>query len=208
MKEQIIYREYQKSDHQALSAIIRKTWHYDEFAGPRTAAKMADVFLDSCLANQTFTKTAVADGRPVGIIMGKNIQTHKCPFSYWLKRTMSIASLLITKEGREVSKIFGGVDGIDRELLKSCPRTYQGEIALFAISPEYRGQGIGKKLYQYVQDYMRAEHMNDYYLFTDTSCNYRFYEHQGMERRCEKDHTFEVNHQTGKMTFFVYDYQF
>ena len=48
-------REYQKNDFIALKNIIRKTWRYDEFSSPKTASRLADVFLSSCLTNYTFS---------------------------------------------------------------------------------------------------------------------------------------------------------
>ena len=52
-------REYQKNDFIALKNIIRKTWRYDEFSSPKTASRLADVFLSSCLTNYTFSRVAV-----------------------------------------------------------------------------------------------------------------------------------------------------
>ncbi len=207
MEEQINFREYKSADRAAVAEIIRKTWSYDRFAGPETAGKMAEVFLDSCLANQTFTQVAVIENTPVGIIMAKSIKTHRCSIKFWFKRTFSILSLLATKEGRSVACIFGGVNGIDKELLCDCEKEYQGELAFFAIDASYRGRGIGKKLFASALDYLRKEQVETFYLFTDTSCNYRFYEHQGMTRRREKIHTFSVKGQTEDMTFFIYDLQ-
>ena len=51
-------REYQKNDFIALKNIIRKTWRYDEFSSPKTASRLADVFLSSCLTNYTFSRRA------------------------------------------------------------------------------------------------------------------------------------------------------
>ena len=48
---QIQFREYQTQDFQPLKEIIRETWHYDEFSSPKTASKLAEVFLSSCLTN-------------------------------------------------------------------------------------------------------------------------------------------------------------
>ena len=41
-------REYQKQDFKTLETIIRETWHYDDFSSPKTAIKLAKVFLSSC----------------------------------------------------------------------------------------------------------------------------------------------------------------
>lgn len=207
MSEQIILREYQKADHKILENVVREAWKYDRFCSPKTATKMAKVYLNSCLTNQTFTRVAEIDGEPVGIIMGKDIRKHKCPLSLRMKWLKSIAELYISKEGREISKIFASVQGIDKELLTYCKKDYKGELAFFVISEKYRGKGLGRRLFSSVVDYMKSKDISEFYLFTDTSCNYLFYEHLGLTRRCEKKQIIDVKGQKGDMTFFVYDYQ-
>ncbi len=207
MSEQIILREFQKSDRPELENVVRETWKYDRFCSPKTAAKMAKVYLNSCLTNQTFTRVAEVDGIPVGIIMGKDIRNHKCPFSLRLTWLRSVIGLLITKEGREISNIFHCVQGIDKELISRCKKTYQGELAFFAIRENCRGKGLGRKLFQTVVDYMHTQHIAAFYLFTDTSCNYPFYEHLGMKRCSEKKQVIHTHGGDGSMTFFIYDYQ-
>ena len=207
MNEQIILREYQKTDHQALENIVREAWKYDRFCSPKTAAKMAKVYLSSCLTNQTFTKVAELYGEAVGIIMGKDIENDKCRLSLRMKWLKSIVSLYISKEGREISKIFAAVQGIDKALLSACKEKYKGELAFFAISEKCRGKGLGKKLFQTVVDYMKSQDISNFYLFTDTSCNYPFYEHMGLTRRCEKKQIIDIKGEKGDMTFFIYDYQ-
>lgn len=127
------FREFRKEDTPALEAIIRQTWNYDKFVSPKTAQKLARVFLSSCLTNQTFSQVALENGKPVGIILGKNISAHKCSFSYRWKQICSLISLYLTQEGRNASKIFGSVNGIDKELLAKCG-PYPAELALFVIS--------------------------------------------------------------------------
>lgn len=205
---QITLREYRKQDFKTLENIIRETWKYDEFSSPKTASKLARVFLSSCLTNYTFSRVALDNGVPVGIILAKNIARHKCPLKLKIQQLKVVISLFLSKEGRKVSKIFGNVNGIDKQLLQDCGKTYSAELALFAVNSSCRGKGIGKVLFQSVLEYMKEEKINEFYLFTDTSCNYGFYENQGMIRRCEKEHTFNINEQTAKMNFFIYDYEY
>lgn len=200
-------RELKKEDMPELENIIRKTWNYDRFAGSKTAKRLARVFLISCLTNQTFSRVALLEGKPVGIILAKNGAVHKCPFSYRWQQICAIASVLFTREGRKVSKIFQGVNGVDKELLKRCKTLYPAELALFAVDASCRGKGIGKLLFQEALSYMKEQKLPRFYLYTDTSCNYGFYEHQGMVRRQEQDKVFFVNGEEAKMTFFIYDYE-
>ncbi len=203
---QITLRDYQKQDFKVLEDIIRKTWHYDEFSSPKTASKLARVFLSSCLTNYTFSRVAVDNGVPVGIIFANNKSIHKCPLSLKFQQIRAVISLFLSKEGRNASKIFGNVNGIDKQLLSECGKSYPAELALFAVNSSYRGKGIGKILFQSVLDYMNEQKINEFYLFTDTSCNYGFYEHQGMVKRCEKEHLFDIKGQSAKMIFFIYEY--
>lgn len=204
---QIELREYQKQDFKALETIIRETWHYDDFSSPKTAVKLARVFLSSCLTNYTFSRVAVMDGNVVGIILANNIAKHECPLSNRLLQIKSILSLYSSREGRNVSKIFGNVNGIDKQLLNENNKIYPAELALFAVGSSCRGKGIGKILFQATLDYMKQEKLKEFYLFTDTSCNYGFYEHQGMKRCLEKKHVFSIKGQQAVMNFFIYDYQ-
>lgn len=204
---QVELREYQKEDFEELQTIVRKTWHYDDLCSAKTAEKLARVFLSGCLTNYTFSKVAVLDGKVVGVILVNNKAKHRCPLSNRLVQIQAIASLFCSKEGRNVSKIFGSVNGIDQQLLEEKKKDYPAELALFAVSESCRGKGIGKILFQSALDYMKEEDLASFYLFTDTSCNYGFYEHQGMKRQAEKKHTFDIKGQYANMNFFIYDYQ-
>ena len=73
---QIKLREYQTQDFEALEAIIRETWHYDDFSSPKTAIQLAKVFLSSCLTNYTFSRVAVVDGTVAGIILVNQTAKH------------------------------------------------------------------------------------------------------------------------------------
>lgn len=123
-----------------------------------------------------------------------------------MQQIKALTALFLSKEGRGVFEIFKNVSGIDKELLQECGIEYPAELALFAVDSSCRGKGIGKQLFQSALDYMKQEQLDKFYLFTDTSCNYGFYEHQGMERCVEKEHIFNIKGQRASMKFFIYEY--
>ncbi|MBS5857163.1 MAG: GNAT family N-acetyltransferase [Clostridia bacterium] len=206
MKEEIIFREFKKEDSKIIEEIIIEAWHYNDLCSSKIARKMAKVFLSSCLTNQTYTQVALLNNQPIGIIMAKNSKIHRCPFKYRIKQIRDIISLYLSTEGRQTSKIFSSVNSIDEELLNECTKKYEGEVAFFAISSKARGKGIGKRMFSNMLEYMKSQNIKDFYLYTDTSCNYGFYEHQGMIKRKEKSKTFFIQGKEAKMTFFIYDY--
>ena len=77
MNDQIVLREFREEDRLPVEEMIREAWKYDEFCSPGAAARLARVYLNSCLANQTFNRVAVVGLEPAGIIMGKNVRSHK-----------------------------------------------------------------------------------------------------------------------------------
>ena len=206
LKHQVILREFRPQDTDALADIIRITWGYDKFGSHETACKLARAYLDLCLTNQTCTQVAIVDGVPVGIIMGKNIREHKCPEQLSIRQKQSMEDLCATQEGRDAAEFYKTISEIDDALLKQCEKTYQGEVAFFVVNAEYRGLGIGGKLFDAVLSYMKQEEIHDFYLFTDTSCNYSFYEYKGMKRQQVIKHQFTVQGKSFEFDFFLYDY--
>ena len=205
MEYQIDIRPFQPEDQEALAGVIRRTWQYDRFCGPKTAQRLGRVYLRQCLTQQTFTRVAVVDGVPVGIIMGKNERTHRCPWSLRWRAARAVLALLATREGRKVARLFSGVERINQALLSRCPQSYPGQVAFFAVDQPRRGMGLGKRLFQAVMDNMRQEGIGTVFLFTDTSCNYGFYEHQGMIRQQQHKHLVDMKGQKGELEFYLYD---
>ena len=104
-------------------------------------------------------------------------------------------------------KTFESVNHIDKDLIKETGCTYEGEVSFFAVSSRARGKGIRKELFRSLLDYMKSQKLKNFYLFTDTSCNYGFYEHKSMIRRGQKETTFHINGEQTKISFFLYDSQ-
>lgn len=206
MSTALSMRPFKNSDRPAVEKIIRDTWGYDQFCSERTAGKLARLFLNACLADQTFNQVAVQNGVPVGVIMGKNNQKKRTSLMDNLRLMRDALSLVLHADGRLAAKIFWGVNGVDRVLLDESGEKYDGELAFFAISKDCRGQGLGRRLFEGAVDVMRRENINRFFLFTDTTCNYRFYEHLGMTRRVEKAQTIHVAGEEAETTFFLYDY--
>ena len=137
--------------------------------------------------------------------MAKHIQKHRCPFSLKLQSLLAIVRLLIKREGREICSFYGKIRNVDQELLDGSGQTYGGELSFFVLDEAVRGLGIGKQLYAAALTYMRQENIQSFYLYTDISCNYGFYEHRGMQRRGETEMVVKLAGQQALMKFFLYD---
>lgn len=207
MENTIIYREIKRSDYRALEKIIRDTWNYEQFCTQKTAKKMSRLYLASCLANQNFTCVAIRDDIPVGVIMGKDERYYRPKIRYFFRLLIIGFTLFINKESRNVAKMFKNFEILDNELLKECGKTFDGELAFFAISSNQRGMGIGKELFNRALNFMKSQHIKSFYLYTDITCNYGFYEHQGMVRLKERNYNLRP-YVEDEILFFLYEYSF
>lgn len=185
----LVFRPLERRDYGAVEDMIRKTWKYDGLGGnPKDAAHMARLYLRSCLRRAGFSCVAADGERVLGVILAGSEKDGRRPaLSKAFAQLYAVLLLFSTKTGRRIGKFFERFDQADTALLKGSGRQFGGEICLFAVDQSLRGGGIGKQLYARALDYLKAEGAKDFYLFTDTSCTYQFYEKRGMQRLGEKD---------------------
>ena len=65
--------------------------------------------------------------------------------------------------------------------------TWNGELKLLMTSSVCQGQGLGSLLVRETLEEMKARGVMDVVLFTDTHCNWRWYEKTGWRRAAEHD---------------------
>lgn len=199
----IQFREIKREDYPAIERMISDTWEYERYCSPQVAKQMASFYLASCLANQTFTCVAESHGVAVGVIMGKVLQNFQTPIRYATQELLAAGNLKRTKDGRQMAILFEGFDQLNQRLLKQSGLTFDGELAFFIVGNDQRGNGIGGELYKRFLQYTQAVGIENYYLFTDSSCNVGFYEHQGLVRMGEEKHNLKP-YVDEDMSFYLY----
>lgn len=182
-----LFRPLRREDYPALEEIIRNTWNYDRLTPrPAVARRMARLYLQSCLLCHTFSQVAVQDGVPVGIILARHGRAKGPRLSHRLAVLGDSLALLASPHGRAMARIFSRVEETDRALLRDAGDGFDSELVFFAVGQDQRGAGTGKALLDAALSYLREQGGERLYLFTDTSCNFGFYEHFGFARRAER----------------------
>ncbi len=77
------------------------------------------------------------------------------------------------------------IDIIDRpyeDMLRSSEAVFDAQLELLIVSPEHRGKGVGKALYEAAMDEFRKRGKHCVLIFTDDDCGYGFYDRDGCER--------------------------
>lgn len=187
----VIYRDIKKEDLKEIEELIRDSFRFGSLIHNKKLLDMiTTLYLEETITESSFIKVAAKDDKALGVILcnaTKDSTNYNHLFSH-LKQENFPTTLPIknNKDKNEINE-FIKIKEAYYELLKGKETLFDSCINLFIVSKEARGLGIGKTLLSYSLQYMNSVGASSLYLFTDTRCNYGFYESHGFNRLDEKN---------------------
>lgn len=210
--EEIIYRDVERTDYQPMRELINRTWQIHEYIeGKSMLHRILDMYLRECLVSSTFGLVAEVSGSSVGIILGQARREKKIygQFSHYLSILWSLSTILFTtRENKKNAKEYLKVLRVYRELIANKSHLYDGDVVLLAVDEEYRGYGIGRELMNRLKEYFHSLSLVSVFVYTDTCCNYGFYDSQGFYLEGSEDLVLTLNGEPLDFTVFLYVYDF
>lgn len=179
-------RRYRNPDYSAALDMVLKTWQYEEWVPEKAVKAMGEFYLADVLSESSRIWIAEISGVPVGIAAVKNNRRKSFRPGYRLRRLFAGGRILLGGEGRKEFLQFLKTEALDRELLDASGMKFDAELTFLVVHPDYKGWGIGGKLYGMFTEYLKSENLDSFYLFTDSSCDFTFYEYKGLERLAAK----------------------
>lgn len=184
MVSRVIYRPFDEDDFDAVAAILRSIWHTDA-PTPGYASLEACADLAHCLSISTFSQVALIDNEPRGIALARR-GNPAAPISGRWRRAegafmgrMRLSEPAAAERYRKMTRLTGQFDA---DMLKSCKLPDTDEITLLAVDKGARGLGMGSVLFDAAASYLAACGAERAFLYTDTDCDWEFYERRGLER--------------------------
>lgn len=231
--ETIMLRTMRRTDFPALEELVRQAWYADDESDNngnvpnderelreyklrkairlRNMHRLAAIDMHDFLSRTTEATVAERDGRVLGVVLGslRSRVTTAQRIRHAITRNCLALPLLASKDGRRGLADQIAILQVDEVLKRDAGKSYQAEVTLFAVSPEARGMGVGRKLFNHMLDVFRAAGMNEYFLFTDTTCDYGFYDYHGLTRKAERtvrrDSFTQGGLEDGALSFFLYE---
>ncbi|MFQ9310692.1 MAG: GNAT family N-acetyltransferase [Paraclostridium sordellii] len=185
--KRVIYRNIIDSDYEIIKQLIGDAFGFTEFIKDK---ELLDIvlsgYLQDCILDSSFSKVPQMDDKVIGFILGnaKKDKNHISNCGNPLNFNNNEIDLMISNE----------------------ENTFQGCTQLFVVSRESRDLGVGKNLIKHLFDYMKSMDVKSLYLFTDTRCNYRFYDSQNFNSIDEKEVYFDSI--GSSLNIFLYSYNF
>lgn len=90
-----------------------------------------------------------------------------------------------SQESTGYREFVSDIDIIDRsyeDMLRRSEAVFDAQLELLIVSPEHRGKGVGKALYEAAMVEFRKRGKHSVLIFTDDDCGYGFYDQDGCER--------------------------
>ena len=78
---------------------------------------------------------------------------------------------------------------LNEKLLLESGKTFAASLNFFILDERYQGLGIGNKLYSLFIDYLQDKKIKVFFLFTDNSSNFQFYERKGLLKIAEEKYS-------------------
>lgn len=176
------YRLFQWDDIDEIVSIICDTWQLD---------KMCKDYKQGIIFSKQYLYHVLKDASDIYVAIDHDKVIGLLVLSLYLKNKITIPKkyqqyLLKIDENETKVKDYQKMI-IDYKqnclfLYKNSAIKFANEIVLFAVDRRYQGKGIGTELFKLAGSIFEKEAHSSYYLYTDTSCNYRYYDHLGMKK--------------------------
>lgn len=157
--------------------MLCETWHkQDPQMDEDLQMKLAQIDLEYCLARTTTAEVAVRDGEVVGAVLGRiDAQETRKGINQHHRSVMKIMGpLFFNKSAHQALKNMLNAEKADRQMIKQAKKdghAYDGEIVLFIVREDMRGQGIGPASVRLDAQEFKVNNVEHYFLYTDTDCD-------------------------------------
>ncbi|MCI1636484.1 GNAT family N-acetyltransferase [Bifidobacterium crudilactis] len=185
---QVTYRELAWSDLDEICGLFEDMWfRIEPHIGTPIAALSARRSVLRYMCESTDGEVAVLDGHIAGVVLLK-VEGRPVLFKEAVTKLNFVdAQMSANSEGCRALSDLMHWHGIEVCMDKDADvqERSQAELQLFLVSSQSRGHGVGGTLFRRMKQRLRDYGVEHFFLHTDTSCNYSFYDHQQLERIAE-----------------------
>lgn len=187
----VSYRPMEWNDLDTVAACFDRVWPQGPaLAGTPTALLVARYLTLHYLEQSTWSNVAVtAEGDLAGITLAR-VVGQPTMFPQAREEFLRTRALLLA-DPRGAATVTMFEDGffVREGILEEdsdVTATTQAELELFMVNPDARGAGVGGALWRQLLAALRSMGVRAFFLHTDSSCDFGFYDHKGLSRVVER----------------------
>ena len=184
MVSRVLYRPFCDEDFDALVSVVRKQWHAQS-PNEQTGSLEAISDLSHYLGISTFSQVVAVDNDARGIVLARSGTAPAPNRERWRQveaKALEQLRALDAPVAQRWEDYMAREQQVNGELLKQSGCADAGQVTLLAVDANTRGLGIGSVLLDAAESYLASQGSRALYLYTDTDCTWKFYEHRGLKR--------------------------
>lgn len=201
---EIKLRMMQETDYEAILKMVITTWDYRSWVPKNLVEPMAGYFLSDLLQKSDHITVVTVDEKVAGICAGDILEYTKIQRFSAQKKTNALIEILCYTEKDSIFEKYIETMQLDQELLKKSGQEFGGSLNLLLVDQKYRGLGLGQKIYADFCQYLQKNQITSFYLYTDDSSDYGFYEHHGLKKLVEKRFYWSEGDEETVETYYLY----
>ena len=206
----LVLREPNPEDMPAIMDIVRDVWAWEEvFESDEVVEASVAMYLAPVLHEASFGRVAVLDGNVVGVIFGAVDDDEPCFKHLLYDLTPYMITLLKTSEEERLGfcGYISKMRDVYERLVSGIEQEYDGTLDFFATCKSAQGKGIGKQLWLELKAYFEEKNVKRIYLYSDSECNFGFYERQGFKKRRQDEVRYEFDGEVEISEQYLYEYK-
>jgi ribosomal protein S18 acetylase RimI-like enzyme len=208
----ITYNRFQWKHYKQVRHIVTEAFQWKSLVQSNFNLRLfSHLYAIGCLSLSNYTSLAFDKELPVGVIMGRSNSSYQ----KWQKALLRILYHILSvftgmivwlhKNDKHALEIEMQIEQTIKKLLKQHNEVFDGEVTLLALDSDYRGHGIGRSLFQNYRAFMKANHEQNFYLYTETNIStYTFYERQGLKKVAEKFLSTTINNKLFETNLIIF----
>jgi len=166
-------------DYKVLSEAIDLEWKFSTYT-KESGLLIAEYYLVQCLNGANHAITATVDGEPKGILVLKGMGPSSIDVSVRRKELEEVLSdnpsfKIFLKADHELEEMYG-------RFVKEYKSSDLAELSLLILCKDAKGYGLGRTLIEEAKRLVTEAGKKGIFFYSDTDCNYGFYDHMGAER--------------------------
>lgn len=180
----VCYRPFEDGDFDAIVSLIQGLWHVEADGGDFSRLEAVDD-LAHMMSRADFSQVALVDDAVCGIMLARAGAVDAAWHARWRGVQEGAREKMRALSAERYAGYLAFIEGeasVNRALLAASGLAGGGEVVLLALSPAARGLGIGRSLAEAARAHLTERGALPGYLYTDTGCDWRFYEHLGLTR--------------------------
>lgn len=146
---------------------------------------VASLDMNSFYIHSNYLLLAEWDSEVVGMVLAE-IPKANLTYLYHYMSDGRLEANIISKADKELREsyqtLYTNEEAFHTEAGELVKASYDAAINIFAVNRSVQGKGVGRRLFEQALTDFQDLNAKNFYLYTDTECDYQFYDYIGMER--------------------------